>query len=60
MTAHGPTARVTVEQATALPGTAVVCVQADGVTCAARYTVAFSDPFAPDVVASVVGVNAAF
>ena len=38
------------EQATALPGTAVVCVEADDVACAARYAVAFSDPFAPDVV----------
>lgn len=52
-------AAVTIEQASGLPGTATVCVAGSAGACAARYTVSFADPYANDVVASVVGTNPA-
>ncbi|WP_420111050.1 DUF7594 domain-containing protein, partial [Pseudactinotalea sp.] len=52
-------AAVTIDQVDALPGEAQVCVAEGSEPCAARYTVAFADPFANDVVASVVGTNPA-
>lgn len=50
---------VTIDQVDALPGEAEVCVADGAEVCAAGYTVAFADPFAADVVASVVGTNPA-